>query len=52
MFGPLLSDSVYFSESKTTFGMFGIIYFVVELTTVDQGLTDIFYIVFTLVFRQ
>jgi hypothetical protein len=30
MFGPLFSDSVYFSESKTTFGMFGIITFAVD----------------------
>jgi hypothetical protein len=33
MFGPLFSDSVYISESKTTFGMFGIIAFAVDSQT-------------------
>jgi hypothetical protein len=33
MFGTLFFDSVYFSESKTTFGMFGIITFAVDSQT-------------------
>jgi hypothetical protein len=33
MFGLLFSDSVYFSESKTTFGMFEIITFAVHSET-------------------
>jgi hypothetical protein len=30
MFGPLFSDSAYFSDAKTTFGMFGMICFGVD----------------------
>jgi hypothetical protein len=30
MFGPLFSDSAYFFNSKTTFGMFGMICFGVD----------------------
>jgi hypothetical protein len=30
MLGALFLDSAYFSEAKTTFGMFGMIYFEVD----------------------
>jgi hypothetical protein len=33
MFGPLFSDSAYFSDAKTTFGVFGMICFVVDSQT-------------------
>jgi hypothetical protein len=33
MFGPFFWDSAYFSDAKTTFGMFGMICFVVDSQT-------------------
>jgi hypothetical protein len=33
MFGPLFLDSAYFSDAKSTFGMFGMICFVVDSQT-------------------
>jgi hypothetical protein len=47
MFLPLFSDSVYISESKTTYGMFWIITFAVDSQThtVKEGRGNNFYLV-------